>query len=98
MKVSKIRSALSVTAVTALLGAGLAPTAWASGAGDGNFTCNMTGIPGIGHVTSSYYHPTRYHYATAIGVTGSKHYATAKHTATSTVPRAVSGNKCYWGF
>ncbi|AXE37468.1 lactococcin 972 family bacteriocin [Acidipropionibacterium virtanenii] len=99
MKISKIRSALSVAAVAALLGAGLAPTAWASGAGGGNFTCVQTSsVPRVGHITSTYYHASRSHYATAKGRSYQTISAGAGKTAKAVAERASSGNACYWGF
>ncbi len=45
----------------------MASSALAGGAGGGDFTCTMSGVPGWGTVTSQYNHPTVAHYATAIG-------------------------------
>ena len=88
---------VSLVAAAALVG-GLAPVAMAAGAGGGDFTCSMTGIPGWGTVRSQYKHPSKYHYATAIGSGRQTKYAAAGAVADAHVGRAGGGNACYWGF
>lgn len=72
--------------------------AYASGGADGGtFNCNYDGVPGWGTVTSSYNHPTKAHWATAIGRGRSTVNKPAGQTATASVSRATYGNQCLYG-
>jgi hypothetical protein len=94
----KSMSRFAVSAVGAVvLSISMVPVAMAGGAGGGSFTCDQSGIPGWGHVTSSYRHPSRSHYATAKGTGYVTTQANAGTWAVARTGRAASGNQCYWG-
>lgn len=83
--------------VALALSTGIAPVAMASGAGGGSFTCDLSGVPRWGHVTSSYLHPNKDHYATAKGTGYVTKRAPSNQWAVAHTGRALSGNQCYWG-
>ncbi|MBI0048743.1 lactococcin 972 family bacteriocin [Bifidobacterium sp. B14384H11] len=83
--------------VALVLSTGMVPVAMASGAGGGSFTCDKSGIPGWGHVTSSYLHPTKSHYATAKGTGYVTIQAGGNKWAVAKTGRALKNNQCYWG-
>ena len=83
--------------VALVLSTGMVPVAMAGGAGGGSFTCDQSGVPGLGHVTSSYHHPKKNHYATAQGTGFVTTQADRGKWAVAQTGRALSGNKCYWG-
>lgn len=78
----------------ALSGVGLA---FADGADGGNFRCDMSGVPGWGTVSSHYNHPSKDHWATAVGRGRETVNKPAGQEAIASVGRAFSGNKCYYG-
>lgn len=98
-KTAKRRGLLAAATSLLMMGALCIPTTvYASGADGGNFTCSLSGVPGWGYVNASYYHPTRRHYATAMGKGKQTTWADAKKTAKARSGRGVTGNKCWYGF
>ncbi|MCX8673544.1 hypothetical protein J3T91_08095 [Bifidobacterium sp. B4001] len=83
--------------VALALSTGIAPVAMAGGAGGGSFTCDLSGVPAWGHVTSSYMHPKKNHYATAIGTGRVTSQAYSGKWAVAQTGRRAKGNQCYWG-
>ena len=93
------RGLMTVLASMAMVTAFAVPTvAFASGADGGNFGCSISGVPGWGYVNSTYYHPSRKHYATAQGKGRQTVWANARGTANALTGRNFSGNKCWYGF
>jgi hypothetical protein len=97
MKPRITKKAVAIAASLLLMGGALAPAAVAAGSDKGNFTCDKSGIPGFGYITSSYNHPDYRHYATAIGTGYATVHADAGATAKAKTGRAFSGNECYYG-
>ncbi len=95
MGIAKKVATIAVTSAL-LLGGGMTAAA-AAGVGGGDFTCTMSGIPGWGTVRSQYNHPTKEHWATAVGSGRQTITKPAGTEANAAVGRAVSGNACYWG-
>lgn len=89
-----ILAGVSLAGCLAISGAGLA---FADGAAGGNFSCDMSGVPGWGTVTSHYNHPTKAHWATAVGRGRQTVNQPAGVEAVASTGRAVTGNKCYYG-
>ncbi|WP_406709987.1 lactococcin 972 family bacteriocin [Trueperella pyogenes] len=93
-RVRKVVASLVLAGCLTGSGVGLAI---AGGAAGGDFSCDLTGVPRLGYVTSSYNHPTRTHWATAFG-TGRKTVEKGpKVTAVATTGRALYGNRCFYG-
>jgi lactococcin 972 family bacteriocin len=89
----------AVVAATAFMLIGIAvPTAVAAGADGGDFSCSLSGVPAWGYVHSDYKHPSRKHYATAVGSSQQTIHADAGKWAKATTGRTGSGNHCYYGF
>jgi hypothetical protein len=93
---SKSVKVVSAIVGAVLLSAGFAPVAMAGGAQGGDFDCQLTGIPRVGHVVSSYRIAGR-HYATAKGTGTVTIHANGNQWATATTGRALSNNACYYG-
>lgn len=92
------KKAVTIAATCALLvGTGMTSAAFAAGAGGGNFTCTMSGIPGWGTVTSKYDHPTSAHWATATGKGVQTTHKPAGEVAIAKIGRDARGNACNWG-
>lgn len=98
MKMHAAKKLSSISAVAILLLGLAVPGAIASGADGGDFDCKLTGVPGWGHVTATYNHPSRRHYATAIGTGTKTVHANAGHTAEAVTGRSARNNKCLYGF
>jgi len=93
----RTKSAVAGAAAGLMLLAGTATAAMAAGAGGGDFTCTQSGVPGWGTVTSSYYHGSVSHWATAVGKGRQTKSADAGKTAVAKIGRTISDNACYWG-
>jgi hypothetical protein len=94
----KIKRTVAIVATSAfLLVGGIGSAAFAGGTGGGDFTCDISGVPGWGHVTSSYKHPSRRHHATAVGTGYVTVTRPAGTWAVAKTGRTAKSNYCYWG-
>ncbi|WP_129288778.1 lactococcin 972 family bacteriocin [Trueperella pyogenes] len=94
---SRIRKAVASLVLAGCLAGSGVGLAVAGGAAGGDFSCDLTGVPRLGYVTSRYNHPTRTHWATAIGTGRVTVEKIPKITAVATTGRALYGNRCHYG-
>ena len=93
----EVRESCCSSIVALAWSAGMVPVAMAGGAGKGGFICNRSGVPGWGHMTSSYWHPNKSHYATATGTGYITIQANSNKWVAARTGRVTSDNQCYCG-